>query len=439
MTPLEDVVSLLRCLQCGSHAHAVTTASVRCVVCGKASPVRDGILHLTSGAEDPAIERERHAMLALESQGTAGPHDYTLENLLAGPSVLRSAFMSLPYDDGSTYFRDNHYFKEVSKFADEFTFVVERLGVAPGGRILDVAADSTWSTAQLARRGWRPTAIDINHHLIANVVFRDLGISFPAVNVDMHAQAFQDDVFDGVTAFSALHHTHRLLPLVANLARVLKPGGRLGLIEPYWVNEDARQSFGIAQIEAGINENIYRLEEWHQALVNSGLELVAAAAGDPFYAVYAKVAHGRTLTVDQAWEDLFKGYYSSRIAALGPSTISAAPGARVTLPVAVTNQSSMSWCSIGQVPVYVSYHLHSYSGRPDPSERAWTTVAFDNPRTVFSRPLHAGERAIVVIDVTAPSTPGDYAIEIDLVQEGVTWYRDRGGETAVVHLAVGQQ
>ncbi len=439
MEHLEDVVGLLRCLRCGTYVHALTAALVRCLVCGKASPVCDGILHLTSGVEDPAIDRERNAMLALEASGPAGPHEYSLGGLLAGPSVLRSAFMSLPYDDGSTFFRDSPYFKDVSKFADEFDFVVDRLGVPPGGRILDVAADSTWSTAQLARRGWRPVAIDINHHLIANVVFRDVGLSFPAVNVDMHAPAFQDGVFDGVTAFSALHHTHRLVPLIANLSRVLRPGGRLGFMEPYWVNEDARESFGVAQIEAGINENIYWLEEWHQALVNAGLEMVAAAAGDPFHAVYEKVTvptAERKLSLDEAREDLFRRYYSSRIVPVGPTALSTAPASSVTLRVAVTNLSSMSWCSIGQVPVYASYHLHAYAGRPDRSTRDWTTVSFDNPRTPFSPALHAGQGTIVSIDLTAPSTPGDYAVEIDLVQEGVTWYRDRGCDTAVVHLSV---
>lgn len=435
MSMVQDVVSLTRCLRCGSHAHAVTDHLVRCLRCGKASAIRDGILHLTSGIEDPAIDRERKATLALELGAPARPDEYSLGNLLAGPGPLRSAFLSLPYDDGSAYFRDSPYFRDVSKFAEEFDFIVDRLGLPPGGRILDVAADSTWSTGQLARRGWQPVAIDINHHLVASTVFSDVGVSFPAVNVDMHAPASQEAVFDGITAFSALHHTHRLDALIGNLAKMLRPRGRLGLMEPYWVNEDGRATFGIAQIEAGINENIYRLEEWHRALVNNGLEMVAAAAGDPFFAVYEKVAAPalvRCLGLAEAKDDFFKGYYKSRLVPLCSSPISSRPGAAVPLRVAVTNLSSMSWCSIGQVPVYLSYHLHACSDKKEHR----TTVSWDNPRTGFSPALHAGQETILSFEIGAPSAPGHYALEFDLVQEGVTWYRDQGCDTAVVDLLV---
>lgn len=244
------------------------------------------MVHLATGAEDAAIERERRAVWELEASTPAtAPTDFSMTRLLGGPCPLRTAFLALPYDDGSAFFRDNEYFRNVSQFAATFDAVVDRLGLPAGSRILDVGADLTWSSGRLARRGWRPVAIDINHHLAAAQVFRDLGLSFPAVNADMHAPVFADGAFDGVTAFNALHHTHRLEPLVANLARVLRPGGRLGFIEPYWFHEQTRAGFGASQIEAGINENVYRLEEWHRALVGHGLEPVAWMAGASFHGV----------------------------------------------------------------------------------------------------------------------------------------------------------
>ena len=88
--------------------------------------------------------------------------------------------------------------------------------------------------------------------------------------MDMHLPAFRDGAFDAITAFNALHHTHRLEALIGTLAAALRPGGRLCVVEPYWFLEAVRQAFGAAQIEAGINENVYRLEEWHRWFVQAG-------------------------------------------------------------------------------------------------------------------------------------------------------------------------
>ena len=50
-------------------------------------------------------------------------------------------------------------------FGDVFDYVLARLGPATGGRLLDVGADITWSTARLAARRLAAVGIDINDHL----------------------------------------------------------------------------------------------------------------------------------------------------------------------------------------------------------------------------------------------------------------------------------
>jgi hypothetical protein len=63
----------------------------------------------------------------------------------------------------------------------------------------------------------------------------------------------------------SLHHSAPIGEVAANVARMLRPGGRIGLIEPYCADEAAKESFGRAQIEAGIGEQTYLLREWHEA------------------------------------------------------------------------------------------------------------------------------------------------------------------------------
>ena len=402
-------------------------------------PVRDGVVHASTGQEDPAIERERQAVLDIETGDLpSGPTEFSMHRLLAGPGPLRTAFLALPHDDGSAFFRDNEYFRNVSQFAATFEDVVGRLDLPPGSRVLDVGADLTWSTARLTRLGWRGVAIDINHHLAAARVFREHGLVFPAVNVDMHAPVFADGVFDGILAVNALHHTHRLQPLVANLARVLRPGGRLGFIEPYWFHEETRSDFGAAQIEAGINENVYRLEEWHQAFVNHGLELVTFTAAASFHGIYEKRAAAlpaRTLTIDEARDDLFAGFYQVSFT-VPPVVGPVRPGEALTIPVTVHNRSQAGWCIDSQIPVFLSYHLRAATRAGDGGMTDTAVIAFDNARTGLPGHLNPASDTVVALDVTAPEQPGDYWLDVDLVHEGITWFADRGGKTATVALRV---
>jgi len=38
--------------------------------------------------------------------------------------------------------------------------------------------------------------------------------------------------------------------------------------------------------------------------------------------------------------------------------------------------------------------------------------------------------------ITAPKEPGEYVLEVDLVQEQVAWFRDKGSATAKTKVTV---
>lgn len=433
---LDFLAPLLQCVRCGGRKLAVSTASITCLGCRDVLHVVDGVLQVRTDGEDPAIARERQAVLDLERAGATRPFEFSFDRLLAGAGPLRNAFLSLPYDDGSAFFREDEYFRNVSQFASTFDAVVSRLPLPTGSVVLDVGADLTWSTARLAARGWQAVAIDINHHLVASRVFRDRGLTFAAVNVDMHAPLFADGVLDAVTAFNALHHTHRLDALVENLARTVKPGGYLAFIEPYWVHEHNRATFGESQIEAGINENVYRLEEWHRTFINNGLEPVMATAGRSFHGLYRKgdtPGSRRSLGLDRARDDFFSRGYRGTLS--GPTNLIAVEAdTAVEIPIVVGNHSQAGWTSDSQIPVFLSYHLRRIE--PSDAEASSRLVAFDNPRTALAGTLYPGETAVTPLKVTAPDVPGDYALDVDLVQEGMTWFADRGMTPATVALRV---
>jgi len=106
----------------------------------------------------------------------------------------------------------------------------------PGERILDVATGSADLAAALARRvmpGGEVWLTDINRRMLARGRDRvlDEGLLAPAVQCDAERLPFATGHFDCVTvAFGLRNMTHKDRAL-AEMTRVLKPGGRLVILE----------------------------------------------------------------------------------------------------------------------------------------------------------------------------------------------------------------
>ena len=106
----------------------------------------------------------------------------------------------------------------------------------PGERILDVAAGSGDLAKALARRVGASGQVwmaDLNARMLARGRDRllDAGLALPAVRCDAERLPFADGYFDGVTvAFGLRNMTHKEAAL-AEMARVLRPGGRLVVLE----------------------------------------------------------------------------------------------------------------------------------------------------------------------------------------------------------------
>jgi hypothetical protein len=239
----------------------------------------------------------------------------------------------------------------------------------------------------------------------------------------MSRATFRTGAFDIVLGIAALHHAAQLDEVIGNISRMLRPGGRLGFIEPYCANEEAKAEFGRSQIDAGISEQTYLLPEWHRALVRAGLRTRVLRIADSFTAVYEKASGGH--------DDLFERFYEGDLSLHGGPPQTAAAGEIVEVPIALHNTGNAVWCSASQFPVFASYHLsrgHAAGG---------TVVAFDNPRTPLPSDLGPGERATMMLEVAAPVETGEYIAEIDLVHEYVSWFAPKGFRSTSVRLTVG--
>jgi hypothetical protein len=52
------------------------------------------------------------------------------------------------------------------------------------------------------------------------------------------------------------------------------------------------------------------------------------------------------------------------------------------------------------------------------------------------RDLKPGEEAEMALQITAPKTPGEWTLDLDMVQEGVSWFSDKGSPTTKVKVTV---
>jgi len=115
-------------------------------------------------------------------------------------------------------------------------FAVELCGVREGAKVLDVAGGTGDLAMQLAKRAGDEGEVwltDINAEMLARGRDRlnDAGYSLPAIRCDAEKLPFANSYFDCVTvAFGLRNMTHKDIAL-DEMLRVLRPGGRLMVLE----------------------------------------------------------------------------------------------------------------------------------------------------------------------------------------------------------------
>jgi demethylmenaquinone methyltransferase/2-methoxy-6-polyprenyl-1,4-benzoquinol methylase len=105
---------------------------------------------------------------------------------------------------------------------------VGSLDLPAGARVLDVACGTGDLCQELTRRGYQPFGLDLSAGMLERARLRTAA---PLVHGDALRLPLASAVVDGAVSGFALRNFVALEPLFVELARVLRPGGRIALLD----------------------------------------------------------------------------------------------------------------------------------------------------------------------------------------------------------------
>ena len=265
----KELIRLLRCPFCRSEELSVPETGganmdikedeivddireghIECGSCGKKFIIKDGILDLLIKSDSEILSEQKG-------------WDQLKEAIVNTDDLM----LSLPDALGE------HKSAWKSQ-AENFKYMFEKIDLSGKETILDLASGRCWSTRFFARKGCCAVGIDILLTkyvglLTGDIYIQNEGVYFERIRGNMNELPFRDRIFDIVFITASLHHSSDISITLKEVYRVLKPMGRLILInEP--VGGFKRIRLDCAEVKAGINEHVYRLWTYIKNLRRTG-------------------------------------------------------------------------------------------------------------------------------------------------------------------------
>lgn len=102
-------------------------------------------------------------------------------------------------------------------------------------------------------------------------------------------------------------------------------------------------------------------------------------------------------------------------------------GQEMVAAVTLQNRGNLVWPSEGYNPVRVGYRWLDAEGRE---------VKVSDLRSPLPNPVEPDGITALEVAVAAPSTPGSYTLQLDLVQENFAWFSTLGAEVKTIEVAI---
>jgi SAM-dependent methyltransferase len=240
----------------------IESGQLICVGCGASYEVIDAILDLLPQPSEKIL-RERAGWERFLQGATEELEDHWL---LALPHI----------DDTVTSNADSiaHWRRQASNFDS----LMEYVGLSGSERVLELGAGRCWASAYLARRGCEVVALDVVRDKKAggletgDVYLEHAKPYFERVLASMEKLPFRRGTFDLILSVASIHHSELLNQVMAECARVLRPGGKLALTSEPCLAILREKRVQNEETEAGINEHTYNILDYRRAFRSAGLD-----------------------------------------------------------------------------------------------------------------------------------------------------------------------
>lgn len=301
----EDLLKSLQCPGCGNNVLSldiktvnhveIRTGKISCRGCAAEYEIKDGIVDFLRNA-DATVLRERRAM----DDDEYITDDKGIKSRITGETIekFKDKFISLPEGDGSYFFKSGGSFQTTAEASGRFYSALDDLRLTGKEKLLEIGACFSYASFKFAQKGCSVVALDISNYLKVSDLYVGKAY-FERLFSDMHRMPFPDNTFDIVFGSAVLHHSKDLKEAFAEICRVLKPGGRLVLI-----NEAARGALERVHPvfkkmeEKGFGDTSYTIVAWIRGARAGGFKRVKAvfsSLADDYIMKYKN--RGRSCTV----------------------------------------------------------------------------------------------------------------------------------------------
>jgi glycosyltransferase involved in cell wall biosynthesis/SAM-dependent methyltransferase len=354
---------------------------------------------------------------------------------------------------------------ETHRHFTDFANMASVLALPAGATILDVGCGSGWLSEYFARLGYVVTGIDISDELISMARERVERVAYQVDHetplrcsfqtLDIEAAALKE-TFDAVICYDSLHHFEDERKVFRHLAAMLNVGGSLFILEGHKPSagsateaelQDVMRRYGT--LESPFSGDYLRalLDEYGFAIVGdyvsvnglferelletngSDLRLpLSTLPTDYHYLTCMKVvAEGPASSVPDSRAPRL---LSAQFTLLDSSSKTLARGAILDLSVRIRNTGDTLW--LHRQTVRAGVVMPGIKIR----DQRGATVTELHGHPLLPRSVPPGGSIDLDIHLNAPADIGDYTLKIDLVDQHICWFEERGSQPLIFSFEV---
>jgi glycosyltransferase involved in cell wall biosynthesis/SAM-dependent methyltransferase len=354
---------------------------------------------------------------------------------------------------------------ETHRHFSDFADMAVALALPAGARILDVGCGSGWLSEYFARLGYDVSGIDISDDLIRMARERVENVPY---NLDhetaLRCRFLTHDIeiapltekFDAVICYDSLHHLVDERVVFRHLAAMLDVGGLLFILEGQKPSagsatedelRDVMRQYGT--LESPFSNEYLRalLDEHGLAVVGdyvsvNGLferEMLEGNSGDRMLPLRTLATDYHYLTCMKVTEgaparsvpDSRKpGVLRAEVTLRDSLPRQVEPGTKLEIPITIRNEGDTLWLSGQTVRAGVVM-----PGVRVLDERG-KIISELHGQPMLPHAIPPGQSVALDIQFAAPDKPGTYTVKIDLVDQHVCWFEERGSQPLVFSFEV---